>query len=225
VLSVAASLFSAILQLPVIASGLAGLPGFLSTGWWASAGAGDLGRLAAASLLAGMWWRRKTARDSRTDSLGPEALATLAQSGQLAVAVTETDGRLHWASSGFAGMVGFGADALRGKPLEGLVTEPEELLRHLRSHQAFTVSVALAGQDRRLDLEAQPLPGADGAAGSYVILAHDVTAQRKSEEEVRRAYAALEDLNNQLETAIARANGLAVEAAVGDQAKSAFLAR
>jgi len=186
---------------------------------------GDLGRLAASSLLAGMWWsRRKTTREPRTDSLGPEALAALAKSGQLAVAVTETDGRLHWMSSGFAGMVGVAAGELAGKPLEKLVTEPEELRRHLRSHEAFTVSVSLAGQDRRLDLEAQPVPGADGAAGSYVILAHDVTAQRKSEEEIRHAYAALEDLNNQLETAIARANGLAVEAAVTDQAKSAFLA-
>jgi signal transduction histidine kinase/CheY-like chemotaxis protein len=225
VLLFVASLFSATFHHPVSTAGLAGLPGFLPTSWWANDGTGDLWRLAAVSLLMGMWWsRRKTPGASRADSLGPEALAALAQSGQLAVAVTETDGRLHWTSSGFAGMVGFGSGALRGKPLEELVTEPEELRRHLRSHQAFTVSVSLAGQDRRLDLEAQPVPGADGAAGSYVVLAHDVTAQRKSEEEVRQAYAALEDLNNQLETAIAHANGLAVEAAVGDQAKSAFLA-
>jgi signal transduction histidine kinase/CheY-like chemotaxis protein len=225
VLSFAASLFSAILPHPIVVSSLAALPRFFSIGQWANHGAGNFGLLAAAPLLVGMWWsRRKTARESRADSLGPEALAALAKSGQLAVAVTETDGRLHWMSSGFTGMVGVAAGELAGKPLEELVTEPEELRRHLSSHAAFTVSVSLAGQDRRLDLEAQPVPGADGAAGSYVILAHDVTAQRKSEEEVRHAYAALEDLNNQLETAIARANGLAVEAAVGDQAKSAFLA-
>ena len=223
--SFAASLFSAILPHPIIASGLAALPGHFSIGRWVVHGAGDFGLLAAASLLAGMWWRRrKSPRESRTDSLGPEALAALAKSGQLAVAVTETDGRLHWMSSGFAGMVGVAAGALAGKHLEELVTESEELRRYLGSHQAFTVSVSLAGQDRRLFLEAQPVPGADGAAGSYVILAHDVTAQRKSEEEIRQAYAALEDLNNQLETAIARANALAVEAAVADQAKTAFLA-
>jgi signal transduction histidine kinase/CheY-like chemotaxis protein len=225
VLSFAASLFSATLLQPISAHGLAGLPGLFSIGQWANDGAGNLGTLAGASLLVGMWWsRRKSARDSRTDSLGPEALAALAKSGQLAVAVTETDGRLHWVSSGFSGMVGVAAGELAGKPLEELVTGPEELRRHLLSHEAFTASISLVGQDRRLDLEAQPVPGADGAAGSYVILAHDVTAQRKSEEEIRHAYAALEDLNNQLETAIARANGLAVEAAVTDQAKSAFLA-
>jgi signal transduction histidine kinase/DNA-binding response OmpR family regulator len=225
VLFFAASLISAILPHPIIVSGLATLRGFVSIGQWANHGVGNFGLLAAASLLVGMWLsRRKTPRASRADSLGPEALAALAKSGQLAVAVTETDGRLHWASSGFAAMVGVAARELAGKPLEELVTESAELRRYLGSHQAFTVSVSLVGQDRQLYLEAQPVPGADGAAGSYVILAHDVTAQRKSEEEVRRAYASLEDLNNQLETAIARANGLAVEAAVGDQAKSAFLA-
>jgi len=225
VLSFVASLFSATFHHSICAHGLAGLPGLFSIGQWANDGAGNLGTLAGASLLVGMWWsRRKSARDSRTDSLGPEALAALAKSGQLAVAVTETDGRLHWVSSGFSGMVGVAAGELAGKPLEELVTGPEELRRHLLSHEAFTASISLVGQDRRLDLEAQPVPGADGAAGSYVILAHDVTAQRKSEEEIRQAYAALEDLNNQLETAIARANGLAVEAAVTDQAKSAFLA-
>jgi signal transduction histidine kinase/DNA-binding response OmpR family regulator len=225
VLTLAASLFLAILPQLVIVSGLAALPGLFPTGHGAIDRAGAFGLFTTASLLVGMWWsQRKTPRKSGADSLGPEALAALAKSGQLAVAVTETDGRLHWTSSGFAGMIGAAAGALVGRPLAELVTEPAELRRHLASHQAFTVSVSLAGQNRWLDLEAQPVPGADGAAGSYVILAHDVTAQRKSEEEIRQAYAALEDLNNQLETAIARANALAVEAAVTDQAKSAFLA-
>ena len=115
----AASLISAILPHPIIVSGLATLRGFVSIGQWANHGVGNFGLLAAASLLVGMWLsRRKTPRASRADSLGPEALAALAKSGQLAVAVTETDGRLHWASSGFAAMVGVAARELAGKPLE-----------------------------------------------------------------------------------------------------------
>jgi PAS domain S-box-containing protein len=63
-----------------------------------------------------------------------------------------------------------------------------------------------------------------GSIAGAILTAEPITEQKQAEENLRRAYDYVEDMNRQLEDAITRANGLATEAAVADQAKSAFLA-
>jgi len=56
------------------------------------------------------------------------------------------------------------------------------------------------------------------------VLVEDLSARKKAEGDLREAMARLEDSNRQLEEAIARANQLAFEAELANQAKSGFLA-
>ena len=66
-----------------------------------------------------------------------------------------------------------------------------------------------------------PVPG---SPANFLLVCHDVTERRAHTEEMIRATAAIQDLDAQFEQAIARAQQLAVDAAVANQAKSAFLA-
>ena len=58
----------------------------------------------------------------------------------------------------------------------------------------------------------------------FEVLVEDLSARKKAEGDLREALARLEDSNRQLEDAIARANQLAFEAEMANQAKSGFLA-
>jgi len=74
------------------------------------------------------------------------------------------------------------------------------------------------------DLTIEPILDPDGIIVGYALASDDVTIRRTHEEEMQRATAAITDLDSQFEQAIARAQQLAVDAAVANQAKSAFLA-
>ena len=72
--------------------------------------------------------------------------------------------------------------------------------------------------------ELQPWQAETGLVQGVVVSVQAVTPQKQAEAQLAAAYDAFEQMNRQLEEAIARANSLAIEAAVADQAKSAFLA-
>lgn len=66
--------------------------------------------------------------------------------------------------------------------------------------------------------------GAERGQKLFEVLVEDLSGRKKTDEDLREALARLEDSNRQLENAIARANQLAFEAEMANQAKSGFLA-
>jgi signal transduction histidine kinase/CheY-like chemotaxis protein len=72
--------------------------------------------------------------------------------------------------------------------------------------------------------ELQPWRDDAGAIGGGLVFTESITAQKQTEANLLQAYGSVEDMNRQLEDAITRANSLAMETALADQAKSAFLA-
>src|SRR5690606_14961637 len=84
--------------------------------------------------------------------------------------------------------------------------------------------VSAEGRQFWVELKVSPLRDRDGEITGYLMLQDDVSDRREHEETMRRVNEAMMDLNSQFERAIDRAQQLAVEAAVANQAKSAFLA-
>ncbi len=66
--------------------------------------------------------------------------------------------------------------------------------------------------------------GSESGPRLFEALVEDLTSRKQAEHDLREALARLEDSNRQLEEAIARANQLAFEAELANQAKSGFLA-
>jgi len=79
-----------------------------------------------------------------------------------------------------------------------------------------------SGLVREMEIRSSPVEMADGPV--FFCVMHDVTERVHAENNLRFAKEDAELLNRQLEQSIARANQLAVEAEVANQAKSEFLA-
>jgi PAS domain S-box-containing protein len=85
-----------------------------------------------------------------------------------------------------------------------------------RSHQLRS------GEVREMEIRSSPVEMAEGAV--FFCVMHDITERMRAEDNLRLAKDDAESLNQQLEQSITRANQLAVEAEVANQAKSEFLA-
>ena len=92
---------------------------------------------------------------------------------------------------------------------------------HVREEMA---SLADDGTTQWTRWELQPWGESPARAEAIWVVRHCITEERKAKAELLAACDAFEQMNAQLEAAIARANSLATEAALADQAKSAFLA-
>jgi PAS domain S-box-containing protein len=124
---------------------------------------------------------------------------------------------------------GYSAEEMQRKPLfkldEGPREELEELLAKSASGKNISYSrrhVLRSGEVREVEIRPGPVDTPNGLVLYCVV--HDVTERTRAEENLRQAKDAAESLNLQLEEAIVRANQLAVEAELANQAKSSFLA-
>ena len=141
---------------------------------------------------------------------------------------------MQWVNEPFEQATGYQSKDVIGCGLEQLVvnlTGNSELVialsRAIDGDYAFSSTVANVSKEGRqywVELNVRAIRDARGEPVGYLMLQDDVTERRDQEETMRRVNAAMENLNSQFEHAIDRAQQLAVEAAVANQAKSAFLA-
>lgn len=146
----------------------------------------------------------------------------------------DADGIVQWANGSFAHQTGLSLPEILGQRLEALVLgrtgEPNDetaLAATLSGGELFAVTRELTCEDDRkfwADLRIEPIRESSGAVHGFLLVLDDVSARRAHEEEMRHASAAIQSLDTQFEQAIERAQQLAVDAAVANQAKSAFLA-
>ena len=161
-------------------------------------------------------------------------LQAIATGTSSALAVADRRRVLEWVNPLFEQQTGYILDEVRGVGLEQflatLTGNPEVVIalsRALDEGNPFEVTVANNAKDGRcywVDLKVEPIYEVNGATTGYLILQDDISERREHEETIRRVCAAMQSLNAQFEHAIERAQQLAVEAAVANQAKSAFLA-
>ena len=80
------------------------------------------------------------------------------------------------------------------------------------------------GTELTFEVSANLIRNADGKPIGFRGISRDITDRKKSQEELRLSKLSLEKVNRELETAIGRADKMAVEADMANQAKSEFLA-
>jgi PAS domain S-box-containing protein len=151
-----------------------------------------------------------------------------------AIVVADPNRVIEWANPGFTRQTGFSAEDVRGQRLEVLVENLAvdagtalAVAQTLDRGETFVVTLECSTKDGRrywVDIDIEPIRDSRGRITAYLLLQDDVSERREHEETMRRANAAMQNLNAQFENAIERAQQLAMEAAVANQAKSAFLA-
>jgi PAS domain S-box-containing protein len=161
-------------------------------------------------------------------------LQTLASSCSEALVISSARRVVQWVNGKFEQATGYESEEVIGCGLEQLVvnlTGNSELVialsRALDDDHTFSATVANVSKDGRqywVELNVQAIRDAKGKPTGYLMLQDDVTERRDQEDTMRRVNAAMVDLNSQFEHAIDRAQQLAMEAAVANQAKSSFLA-
>lgn len=161
-------------------------------------------------------------------------LRSMANLTSTAIAVAAPDRVVDWVNPGFVRQTGYPPEDVVGLTLEALVkmlaTEAENarvIAAALAKPEVFAVTIETktkSGDVGWVDLHVEPIVDAAGAVIAYLMMQDDVSERREHEENMRRANAAMQNLNAQFERAIERAQQLAMEAAVANQAKSAFLA-
>ena len=123
----------------------------------------------------------------RSPSARARRLASIAESMEEAIALTDASGRIEWANGGLTRLVGFNAAQLIGKNLTELLfatdsTSASECRRHMESG-IRTVGEVLAahtdaGDVRWFELEFQPLSGGRDEPGAVFVVVRDVTKQQ-----------------------------------------------
>jgi PAS domain S-box-containing protein len=161
-------------------------------------------------------------------------LQAVAVAANSALVVLDTARRITAVNPGFTRLSGWTEADVRGHPLEWLLrklaveaTAAAATVTAARELTPLQVTLRCTARDERVywaETTVQPVMDADGASHGTVLLQEDITERREHEDTMRRANAAMQDLNSQFESAIDRAQQLAMEAAIANQAKSAFLA-
>ncbi len=161
-------------------------------------------------------------------------LQAIAAVTSTAIVVADPLRIIDWSNPGFTRQSGYAPEEVRGQRLEALVEsltdDPGAALAiscALDRGEMFAATLPSTTKDGRVywvDLDIEPVRDATGKVTAYLLMQDDVSERREHEETLRRANAAMQDLNSQFENAIERAQQLAMEAAVANQAKSAFLA-
>lgn len=165
----------------------------------------------------------------------PEALQrAVAQAEKTAIVVADIDGVIQWSNEAFTRQSGQAADEIRGRQLEAFLTgldgkpgSAANLVASLANGERFSMAREFAGNDGRtlwVDTVVERICDASGAPAGYILVQDDASLRRIHEQELASASAAIQGLDSQFEQAIERAQQLAVDAAVANQAKSAFLA-
>lgn len=160
-----------------------------------------------------------------------QAIAAVTSTG---IVVADADRVVDWVNPGFTRQSGYAPEEVCGQRLEDVVetltADPATALAlsyALDREETFVMSLPSTTKDGRVywvELNVEAVRNAAGRVTGYLLLQDDASERREHEEMLRQANAAMQDLNSQFEHAIERAQQLAMEAAVANQAKSAFLA-
>lgn len=151
-----------------------------------------------------------------------------------AMAVADPQRIVEWVNPGFTKQTGYSADEICGQRLETLLKhlsgDPSTALalsNTLDRGEHFVVTLENTMKDGTrywANVDIEPIRDARGRITAYLLMQDDVSERREHEETMRNANAAMQNLNSEFEKAIERAQLLAMDAAIANQAKSAFLA-
>jgi PAS domain S-box-containing protein len=163
-----------------------------------------------------------------------QRLALVASRTTNAVIITDAQGRIDWINEGFTRVTGYTLNEARGlRPEEflygpltrkGIVAELEAARIEGRGGAVEMINYTKDGRAIAVAVELQPVRNYHGELSGFIGIATDITARKAAEERLRAAKDEAEQLNAQLEHAIAQAQQSAIEANIASQAKSAFLA-
>lgn len=150
------------------------------------------------------------------------------------MAITGLDHVVRWANPAFEELTGYTFEQLRELDVETLFTQlcgdaelVSTICESLKEYQSFAATISgtsKTGSGYWVDLRIDSIRNVSGESTGLLIVQEDVTDRREHVNTMHRVNAAMQDLNGQFEHAIDRAQQLAMEAAVANQAKSAFLA-
>jgi PAS domain S-box-containing protein len=161
-------------------------------------------------------------------------LALVAAHTNDAVVITDPSGRIDWVNEGFTRLNGYTLDEARGQNTNTLLVGPSTdqatvtmVTERMAEGQAANAEVIHYAKDGRAywsDFEVHPFRDSAGAVAGFTGSATDISERKAAEERLLAAKDAAEQLNSQLEEAIAHAQRSAIEANLASQAKSSFLA-
>ncbi len=163
-----------------------------------------------------------------------ERLARVAQHTNHSVIITDGTSRIEWVNDGFTRLTGYSLlDVYGRKPSEfllGPASDPavvERIRACMAAGEGFDAEIVNYTKEGRAywaSIEAQVVRDRDGHLTGFVATSIEITARKNAEAHVLAAKDEAEQLNQQLESAIAGAQQSALEAALATQAKSSFLA-
>jgi len=157
-----------------------------------------LGGVFASFLLTLLMWQQARGRE-RAESLARsmtkdlQRLALVAQETSNSVIITDAQQRITWVNPGFERVTGYSAGEVLGKNPAFLQTEntDRETTRRigqaLRAGQIFRGEIlnrSKLGLDYWLDLEIQPIYGADGEVNGFMAIESDVTERRLAQSQL-----------------------------------------
>ncbi len=210
-------------------------------GWRTAAFSGLL--LVAAAAVIGLGTRLLGARVRQERVKADEALRksedrlrAITQSARDAILMMDGDGRVSFWNPAAERILGYTADEAVGRNLHDLIAPGRFHEAHLAAYPRFQRSGEGAAVGQTLELAALRKDGSEIAValslsavlvdGSWhaVGILRDITAQKKAEEDLRRALEEKDEANERLEATSALANHMAREADSANLAKSQFLA-
>ena len=125
-----------------------------------------------------------------------ERLGAVARLTGDSVVIADRELRIEWINEAFTRQLGYGPEEVLGRDVRVLhspSTDPEAAARVARAvAEGRSVHVEVAnshrdGRDVWLEMDLQPLPGADGAPAGWIAIRKDVTASRETAARLERA--------------------------------------
>ncbi len=163
-----------------------------------------------------------------------QRLALVASHTTDGVFIMDAEAKVEWVNEGFVRLTGRTLEEMRGhRPsavLEGPLTDQAilgEMRTGIAAGQGSSGELVIhlkEGVPLWCDIVLQPVCGPGGRVSGFIGSMRDISGRKAAEERLRAAKEEAEQLNGQLEMAIAQAQQSATEANIASQAKSAFLA-
>jgi len=146
----------------------------------------------------------------------------------------DLSGRLSFFNDYLLKMAGYSKDEFQGMSFRSLIEPPQDKLAFQIFNRVFETGIPSTGHELQIvrkdgtfmyiDASASLIHDQNGRPVGFRGIARDITKRKEAEKELRKANTELENVNRQLEVAIAKANEMAMEAAAANKAKSEFLA-
>ncbi len=137
-----------------------------------------------------------------------DRLAKVVQATSNGVLICDTEFRVQWVNEGFTRMSGYTLHEIHGRrPAELLASERRNASEHARLQGAVAagegfrgeiVNRARDGRDYWLEIDVQPLRDERGTLVGFMAIETDITAQKQAEDELRRSYATMQAIVDNL---------------------------